>query len=138
MKIQSIFVLLGIIILTVITIIGGVKSCSKETPTTKTGRVITQPKWKLCWGNNISIKRCGSVKKIKFDKSGEILFVKILFTTGVTTNFSRNSSKKRGRWSQSSGGGWWTLKKISPGYYKGQCQGEEKGDKIRQLILTSK
>jgi len=43
MKIQSIFVLLGIIILTVITIIGGVKSCSKETSPAKTTKNFIVP-----------------------------------------------------------------------------------------------
>ena len=159
MKIQSLFVLIGIMIILVATTFGIIKSCkskkihsSDNTKQKSTNRVIPVvvpvERWSLCWlrMSTSPLKSepfdttgvCGDVEEIKFDKKGEILSMKAFFpSTKVTTHFWRKTGSEKGKWGQSSGTGWWTLKRI-PGSsgFEGQLQGYDEEGKTRQLLLS--
>lgn len=150
MKIQSVFVLLGIMILAIVVIVSGIKGCNKNTYNGETNKKVFKLKWELCWLNLKTSPSqtqehwnatgmCGDMKEIRFDEEGEVLSMTVyFFSTKITTKFFRKKGDEKGRWTQPGGDGWWTLKQISPDNFEGECQGGEKGEKILKIILSLK
>ena len=134
-----------IVMVVVLVIIIGIGMYKKTPPNSDSAVGIIPEKqeqvWELCWseiGVNRHKGRCGRVKKTVFNDSDEIKEMTVLYPAGVTTEFYLPEGTIIGEWSQSSGNGWWYLEKRAPGHYVGECQGYDRGDKLRNLVLRKK
>lgn len=122
-------------------IVAGIGVYKKQSKTVADTDIIPEKQeWELCWtgiGDDTN-RRCGQVKNIVFNAGGEVKDMTVFYPTGVTVEFNCAAGTIIGKWSQPSGTGWWYLEKKVPGHYVGECQGDEKGDKLRYLVLWQK
>lgn len=150
MKIQSVAILVGILIAITVAVFKVINIYyDKNSDVETSGKVSYKLQWELCWmgdkkfalGTNQwkSTGMCGDVIKIEFDKAGEVLSMTVRHNpSGWITEFFKEASSEKGIWTTATDRGWWTLTKISNGNFEGKCRGNEKEDKVRQLILSLK